>query len=248
MQTETMQTQEAPPNGDPTQALIAKFGYLIGLDPSRAQAVLMSTIMPSGTSKADVAAFLAVVTQYKLNPLRKEIYAFPSKGGGVQPIVGIDGWLKMANDHQAFDGMEEAYEHDAEGNVLAITVKVYRKDRSRPITATEWMSECKRNTDPWRTWPNRMLLHKATIQALRRAFNFSGIMDPDEAERLEETQARTVDAKATAKAPADQAAEQLGLGDGGDDGEPVFDVDGDRSAADWFGDDPFQGGDPEAAQ
>ena len=45
------------------------------------------------------------------------------------------------------------------------------------------MAECKRNTDPWRQWPNRMLRHKATIQAARYAFGFSGIADPDEAER-----------------------------------------------------------------
>ena len=46
------------------------------------------------------------------------------------------------------------------------------------------MNECRRNTDPWKQWPSRMLRHKATIQAARYAFGFSGIVDQDEAERI----------------------------------------------------------------
>jgi hypothetical protein len=37
------------------------------------------------------AAFLIVAKEYDLNPLTKEIYAFPGKGGGIVPIVSIDG-------------------------------------------------------------------------------------------------------------------------------------------------------------
>jgi hypothetical protein len=63
---------------------------------------------------------------------------------------------------------------------------MYRKNTSRPVTVTEYMNECKRNTDTWKTWPARMLRHKATIQAGRYAFGISGIIDPDEAERFQD--------------------------------------------------------------
>ena len=49
---------------------------------------------------------------------------------------------------------------------------------------TEYMAECIRNTDPWKQYPRRMLRHKALIQCARYAFGFAGIVDPDEAERI----------------------------------------------------------------
>lgn len=128
--------------------------------------------------------FLMVTHEYNLNPFTKEIFAFPGKGGGIQPIVSIDGWLNIINSHDQFDGMEFVDKLDADGKLVAVTCKMYRKDRTHPIEVTEYMSECKRDTDTWRTWPARMLRHKAAIQGARYAFGFSGIYDQDEVERI----------------------------------------------------------------
>ncbi len=114
--------------------------------------------------------------------MTKELYAFPAKGGGIQPIVSIDGWARIINDHPMFDGMD--FEDVREGEeIIAITCRMHRKDRSRSIEATEYMAECRRSTDVWRTWPRRMLRHKAMIQCARYAFGFSGIVEQDEYER-----------------------------------------------------------------
>lgn len=126
--------------------------------------------------------FLMVANEYKLNPFTKEIYAFPARGG-VQPIVSIDGWLNIINSKPEFDGMEFE-DHLTDGNLVAVTCRMYRKDRKHPTEVTEYMSECKRNSDTWKNWPARMLRHKATIQAARYAFGFSGIYEPDEIERM----------------------------------------------------------------
>lgn len=153
------------------------------------QSIVMNTVMPNRGQQVtsdQFVSFLAVANEYKLNPLVKEIYAFPAKGGGIQPIVSIDGWLKIINSHPRFDGMEHEDILDANGNIIAIKCSMFRKDTSRPVTVTEYMSECRRNTDTWKTWPARMLRHKATIQAGRYAFGISGIIDPDEADRFEE--------------------------------------------------------------
>lgn len=151
--------------------------------------VLARTIMPSANVQPEqITAFLMVAKEYKLNPITKEIYAFPGKGGGVQPIVSIDGWLKIINSHPQFDGMEFADTLDGNGQLAAVTCRIYRKDRKHPVEVTEYMAECKRGTDPWKQWPGRMLRHKATIQAARYAFGLSGIVDPDEAERIESVQ------------------------------------------------------------
>ncbi len=132
---------------------------------------------------SEFLAFLSVCREYKLNPLTKEIYGFRSKSGAIVPIVSVDGWVNLMNSHPAMDGLE--FDDHIEGTgIVAITARIWRNDRQRPIVVTEYMEECKRNSDPWKQYPRRMLRHKAMIQCARYAFGFSGFYDPDEAERI----------------------------------------------------------------
>jgi phage recombination protein Bet len=139
--------------------------------------------MPSNTTKEEFAAFLVVARQHGLNPILREIYAFPKKGGGIQPIVSIDGWANIINSHPQFNGMTFEDHVDAKGAVTAITCRIHRKDRAYPVEATEYLIECAQNTQPWRQWPRRMLRHKAMIQCARYAFALAGVIDPDEYQR-----------------------------------------------------------------
>lgn len=169
----------------PPRSVLVTMSGRYGMEPAAFEATLRKTVCKGEVSREEFAAFLLVAQEYGLNPLTKELYAFPAKGGGIQPIVSIDGWSRIINDHPAFDGME--FEDILNGaDVLAVTCRMFRKDRSRPVEATEYMAECKRSTDVWRTWPRRMLRHKAMIQCARYAFGFSGIVDPDEYERQAE--------------------------------------------------------------
>lgn len=154
-----------------------------GMEPDKFEQTLRATVVPANCSKEQFAAFLMVAREYDLNPITKEIYAFPARGGGIQPIVGIDGWMSIINDHAQFDGMEFVDILDTNGKIAAITCRIFRKDRTHPIAVTEYASECSRDTEPWKKWPARMLRHKAAIQCARYAFGFSGIIDPDEYER-----------------------------------------------------------------
>ena len=165
-------------------AIVTQMASTQGMDPKTYEMTVRETCGCSGATDEQFCAFLLVAREYGLNPLVKEIYAFPSKAGGVTPIVSIDGWLRMANDHEAFDGLTFEDQLDANGNLLAITARVHRKDRAHPSEVTEYLAECKRNTDPWKQWPARMLRHKAAIQAIRYGLGFSGISDPDEGERM----------------------------------------------------------------
>lgn len=143
---------------------------------------LKSTAFKSNTQVTDeqMTALLIVANQYGLNPFTREIFAFPDKGG-IVPVVGVDGWSRIMNTHPQFDGM------DFTSNENSCTCIIFRKDRSHPTSATEYMDECKRDNSPaWKSHPRRMLRHKAMIQAARLAFGFTGIYDQDEAERLVE--------------------------------------------------------------
>lgn len=159
--------------------LADKMAVRFGLTPDgEVLDVLKLTAFKGEVSDAQMTALLVVANQYGLNPWTKEIYAFPDKRGGIVPVVGVDGWARIINDHTQFDGMDFDVTDDS------VTCAIYRKDRSHPIRITEYLSECARPTDPWKTHPRRMLRHKAMIQCARLAFGFVGIYEQDEAERI----------------------------------------------------------------
>lgn len=155
-----------------------------GMEPQAFEATVRATCIQKAT-REEFAAFLLVAKEYGLNPLTKEIYAFPAKGGGIVPVVSIDGWINLVNSHKACDGFEFEMEHAEDGALISCTCRMYRKDRGRPVTVTEYLSECRRGTEPWKM-QHRMLRHKAMIQAARYAFGFSGIYDEDEGEKIAE--------------------------------------------------------------
>lgn len=149
------------------------------VEPEKLLNTLKATVFKGATNE-ELLALVVVANTYGLNPLTKEIYAFPAKGGGIAPIVSIDGWIRMTNDHPQFDGMELAVDFSDDGKPVSATCVIHRKDRTHPTSVTEYFSECSRNTDPWRQCPSRMIRHKALIQCARVAFGFSGIYDEDE--------------------------------------------------------------------
>ncbi len=170
------------------KSITATMASKYDMEPEAFHKTLKSTIIPGGkASNEQLAAFLVVANQYELNPFIKEIYAFPGRGGGITPIVSIDGWLNIINSHPQFDGMDIQDEF-TDGGIFSTTVSIHRKDRKHPTVITEYYSECYRDTDNWKTKPVRMMHHKATIQCARYTFGFAGIYDPDEGERIQEAE------------------------------------------------------------
>lgn len=197
----------------------------LGTDPRELIDTLKNTAFRGKESPTDaqLSALLVVSQEYGLNPFTKEIYAFPSERG-IVPIVSIDGWIRIVNEHKQFDGMDFDYKP------TEVTCRIYRKDRKHPTVVTEYLEECKRNTDPWNKMPRRMLRHKALIQCARVAFGFAAydeeegetaagvVIDNETGEILEPTkrgpqraseattQAAAAPAPAPAPAPAAAAA------------------------------------------
>lgn len=178
-----MTTAIATQNGG--SGIIAAMAQHYEMEPAKFFATIKATVFPQGkdVSNEQAAAFLVVAKQYNLNPFIKEIYAFPGRGGGVVPIVSVDGWATLINRQEQLDGIQFEDRFD-ENDLIAVTCRIYRKDRAHATEVTEYMEECRRDTDTWRKWPARMLRHKALIQCARYAFGLVGIYDPDEAERI----------------------------------------------------------------
>ena len=161
-------------------SLLAKMAARFSVEPGKMLSTLKSTAFKGDVSNEQMMALLIVADQYGLNPWTKEIYAFPDRQNGIVPVIGVDGWARIINNNQQFDGME--FEQDEE----SCTCSIYRKDRAHPTRVTEYMKECRRDVAPWKSHPRRMLRDKAMIQCARLAFGFVGVFDQDEAERIVE--------------------------------------------------------------
>jgi len=175
---------------DQRQTLLGKLGAKYTVDPAKLLHTLKATafnVQGQDATDEQMVSLLVVADQYDLNPFTRELYAFPDRKGGIVPIVSIDGWLRIINQHPACDGVEFVEgEMDANGVPGFIECVIYRKDRQHPTRVKEWFAEVNRGTPPWKSHPRRMLRHKALIQCARVAFGFAGIYDPDEGERIAE--------------------------------------------------------------
>lgn len=171
---------------NPKRSIIESLANQLDCDPVKLVSLLKATAFSACRSSEEFMAACMVANIHQLNPVLGEVYAFVSKSGAVIPIVSIDGWVKIINRHPALDGIEFEDGDDYS------TATIFLKDRGHPTRVTEWLSECRGTTAPWTRWPRRMLRHKALIQCARIAFGLSGIVDPDEAQRIDESASMTV--------------------------------------------------------
>ena len=183
------------------QAVALAKQFNIQGDPQELVQTLKATAFKGNATDAQFNALMIVSTQYGLNPFTKEIYAFPDKQNGIVPVVGVDGWSRIIHNHPQFDGIEFKYSEEtttpAGSNIKAhewVECVIYRKDRSHPIVAREYLDEVYRPpfkgkfgevNGPWQSHTKRMHRHKAMIQTARLAFGFGGIYDEDEAQRIQ---------------------------------------------------------------
>ena len=177
----TDQTQQQPSDGLVSLPAIVDMANSYKLSAKAFAFTFRAAVMPQPHSEAEFVSCCLVASAHGLNPLTREIFFMKGKGGAIQAIVSVDGWMKKCNEHPKFDGMEFVDDHDDKGNLVSTTCVIHRSDRSHPIKITEYLDECLRNGGPvWKTAPRRMLRHRALTQAARYAFGFAGLMDADE--------------------------------------------------------------------
>lgn len=165
------------------QSLVERTAQRFGVEPEKMLTTLKKTAFKSASgevSNEQMMALLIVAERHNLDPFTKEIYAYPDKGGGIVPVVGVDGWIRKVQEHPQFDG----WEFDFDAKEAAMTCTIYRKDRSRPTKITEYIAECRRDTPPWKQSPRRMIRNRAIAQCARVAFGFAGIHEEDEAQAM----------------------------------------------------------------
>jgi hypothetical protein len=176
-----MSTHEQRTGGVAALPAIVDMAKRYDLDAAAFIYTFKAMAMPANASDAEFVSCCLVAREHGLNPLIKEIYFMKTRGGGIQPIVSVDGWIKKCNEHPQFDGMELEDDRDQQGNLLGMWCTIYRKDRKHPTRIREDFKECAAVGGPvWKSNPSRMMRNRVICQCARIAFGFAGIMDPDE--------------------------------------------------------------------
>lgn len=179
----TTAIQKATPQAQQKPSAMAVMASRLSVDPVKLHETLKATVFAKA-SNDEMLALVVVANEYGLNPLLKELYAFPAKGGGIVPIVSVDGWNKMLIRQESFDGIEFEMVDGEDGKPHSCTATIHVKGRSKPVKITEYFEECYRNTEPWNNMPRRMLRNRTLCQAARVAFGFAGVYERDEAEPI----------------------------------------------------------------
>lgn len=116
-------------------------------------------------------ALLLVCERYNLDPLLKHMVLIKTN-----PYVTRDGYLAIAHRSGQFDGMEVLEQGETPTHYTA-KVAVYRRDMSRPFA---YVGRFPKNKDMAKEYGPEMAVKVAEVQALRRAFNVTGIGAADE--------------------------------------------------------------------
>lgn len=139
-----------------------------------------------GATVPQFRMFIEVCKRTGLDPFLKEIWFVP----GVGVMAGRDGYLRVANEHPMFDGMDTKVERDAQSKPVKATCSVYRKDRSHPITCEAYYNEYKKSGNVWQTYPSAMISKVAEVLALKRSFSINGVVTEEEIGPQEPTGSR----------------------------------------------------------
>jgi len=129
-----------------------------------------------GATDAQFKMFVEVCRATKLNPFLKEIWFVPNVG----VMAGRDGYLRVANEQPQFDGMETLVDRDSQGVPIKATCRVWRKDRTHPITCEAYYNEYKKSSQVWTTYKSAMIAKVAEVLALKRSFSINGVVTEEE--------------------------------------------------------------------
>jgi phage recombination protein Bet len=161
------------------------------------QVALVKRTVAKDATNDELKMFMHLSGKYNLDPFAKEIW-FLKMGGTPTITTSRDGYLKIANEHPAFDGLasDVVYAKDSfsktpegvnhtygvgeRGAILGAYALIFRKDRKFPIYVFAPMKDYQKPSNIWKTYPHAMILKVAEAMALKRAFSLSGLVTVEE--------------------------------------------------------------------
>lgn len=172
---------------------------------------LLKSTVAIGATEDELKMLLYLSKEYNLDPLKKEIYLIKYSGRS-SILTSRDGYLKIANEHPEFNGLESdvVYHGDKlskreDGSLLieygpehlafdkpkltGAFCSVFRKDRTKATTVFVSIRDYYKKGAPiWEQYTNAMILKVAEAMALKRAFSISGLVTREEISGAEDNE------------------------------------------------------------
>ncbi len=145
---------------------------------------LIQDTVAKDTTSSEFKLFLYTASKYQLDPLIKQIWCVKYKNNAAQIFTGRDGFLSIAHRSGKFNGMDSGVRQ--EGKEIIGWCKVYRNDMDHPFYVEVALSEYSTGQNLWNKKPRTMIQKVAESQALRRAFDISGLYSPEEIDTAEQ--------------------------------------------------------------
>lgn len=166
---------------------------------SKAQKELIRRMYAKGLSDDEFAVFIYRCRSLGLDPMKGEIScqvrnADDPEKRQVITIVQRDGYLTIAHRSAQFGGIKSGSRLEGEDEIVGWAI-VWNKSAPQPVEIEVYLSEYSPlKTSPnegwkyplWKNKPRTMIAKVAESQALRRAFNISGVYSTEEVDRWEE--------------------------------------------------------------
>lgn len=153
---------------------------------------LIKETVAKNTTDAEFKLFLKVAGKYNLDPFVKQIWCVKYGDKPAAIYTSRDGFLSIAHRSGLFDGMETTSIRE-NGKLIGARCAVYRKGYSHPFVVEVALSEYNTGQNQWAKMPETMIKKVAESQALRRAFDISGMYEPGEIDTTETIEGRLVD-------------------------------------------------------
>ena len=80
----------------------------------------------------EMFAGLSMIARFNLDPIAKEVYVTRDKNGRLMTIVGIDGWIKILDRTEHYDGFEMDINTNEEGEIRWVECRIHSKTRKFP--------------------------------------------------------------------------------------------------------------------
>ena len=189
---------------------------------------LLRRTVCKNVSDDEFKVFLHVAETYGLDPFNKELFFLKDNKDKKNIFTSRDGYLSIANRHEAFDGLvsdvvrandefkrtttgiEHIYGGSDRGNIVGAYALVYRKGRKYPVYIFAPFEEYNGYNSVWNRYPSAMILKVAESMALKRAFSVSGLVSQEEmdVQRLEDKEEKRKSGQDKVIKPADAKEEE----------------------------------------
>jgi len=157
---------------------------------------LIKETVAKGATDPEFRLFLYTAARYGLDPLVRQIWCVKYSGHPAQIFAGRDGFLSIAHRSGEFAGIRSGTRKDEDGEIIG-WAEVHRKDFEMPFRVEVYLSEYHTGQSLWKSKPRTMIKKVAEAQALRQAFDITGIyiqeeIDPDKSARSESVRVEAV--------------------------------------------------------